>query len=393
MSDADGPQYPCANVVFVVELEQDMGRSEVEIVENEERKFLYWRYKASVALVTSMHEGGTAPTTWDCPHSSSLHSDCGGRAAREARCGRQSTTRPQKLDTTEVSQYKKGSVAFPRARSPLTWSWNPVRAGEMQTRAAQCENVSSHVGGASVTDVGRPHSVLCSSPHRPPMCASLSLSLRGDTQLHGDAGKRRWNSSSNLCSKAAASSVASVVPNDGARLPKTTLAPSAGRSSTSLGKGVLPSKSGCCPLETETGITIRRPKALVDDRFGRLNTLQDLLRIELEREAFEDWRVLRDEFVRIGCKQMEGKPLRRTLRYGAGNVEGLVRVTATRFSWEREKRWQERRFQALELCNPRSDKAGLHAVAQQCPPPKTPFKPNERMRGSTRIYMCTGAWK
>ncbi|RNF11820.1 putative ATP-dependent DEAD/H RNA helicase [Trypanosoma rangeli] len=364
MCDADGQQCPSANVIFVVELEQDMSRSEVEIVEDEERKFLYWKYKASIALVTSMHEGTSVPTAWDCLDNSSPHGDSGGHAALEEWWERRSTAHPYKTNTAVMPQCKKESVTFHRSRSPLTWIWNPVRAGEAETRATQPVSGTFHVGGAPVTDVGRPCSGLCTPLQERPMCTSLLLSLRDDRRLHGDGRKRRWNSSSNLCSKAAASSFAAVAPKDVARFPKKALTPPVGRSQSSLGRGGLSSRREYRPLEKEMGITVRRPKTLVDNRFGRLNMLQELLRMELERETFEDWQVLRDEFIRIGCKQMEEKPLRRALRHVAGKVEGRVRAAAMKFTWEREKRRQERRFQALELYTSHSETVRSGAIAR-----------------------------
>ncbi|RNC50377.1 putative ATP-dependent DEAD/H RNA helicase, partial [Trypanosoma cruzi] len=51
MSDTDGPREPSESVAFVVELEQDMGRTEIEIVEKEERKNIMCRYKDAVSLL------------------------------------------------------------------------------------------------------------------------------------------------------------------------------------------------------------------------------------------------------------------------------------------------------------------------------------------------------
>ncbi|RNC41933.1 putative ATP-dependent DEAD/H RNA helicase, partial [Trypanosoma cruzi] len=164
--------------------------------------------------------------------------------------------------------------------------------------------------------------------------------------------------------KAGASRSVSLAPNDLVRLQKKTVPHPLVRSQHSVGSQCFPSRREYHSLNTQTDFSIRLPKALIDDRFRRLNILQDLLRMELEREAIEDWQVLRDEFIRLGCKPMEVKQLGRNLRCEAGDLEGRAGATVEISNWEREKRRQERRFWALELHNQQVDTVGSSSTVR-----------------------------
>ncbi|EKF27760.1 ATP-dependent DEAD/H RNA helicase, putative [Trypanosoma cruzi marinkellei] len=354
MSDTDGPRQPSESLAFLVELEQDMGRTEIEIVEKEERKILLCCYKDAVAHVTSTQKCIHAPTCCGCLNNSSWNIDSGGKE----RWGRRSNMRPHAIDATEKQQRKEESMAFSVRVPPLVWPWNPLRAGAMRTSATQSENDFSHIARTPAAKSGKRHGVRCSSANEHLTCGSLSVSLCGDKRLHEDGKKQRWNSSSNLCSKAGASRSASLASNDLVRLQKMTVSHPLVRSQPSVGSQGLLSRRECHSLNTQTDFSIKLPKALIEDRFRRLNTLQDLLRMELEREAFEDWQVLRDEFIRLSCKPMELKQLGHTLRCEADNLEGHAGATVEISSWEREKRRQERRFWALELHNSQVNTVG-----------------------------------
>ncbi|EKF99125.1 hypothetical protein TCSYLVIO_009969 [Trypanosoma cruzi] len=336
MSDTDGPRESSESVAFVVELEQDMGRTEIEIVEKEERKNIVCRYKDAVSLLTSAKKCIHALTCCGCPNSSSWKTDSGGRAAFRERWGRWSNMRPYAMDATDMQQRKEGSMAFSLSVPPLVWPWNPLRASALQKSATRSENGFSHISRTPAAEARRCHGGLFSAASERLTCGSLSVSLRGDKQLHEDGKKRRWNSSSNLCSKAGASRSVSLAPNDLVRLQKKTVSHPLVRSQHSVGSQGFPSRREYHSLNTQTDFSIRLPKALIDDRFRRLNTLQDLLRMELEREALEDWQILRDEFIRLGCKPMEVKQLGRNLRCEAGDLEGRAGATV-KFPVGREK--------------------------------------------------------
>ncbi|KEG06375.1 putative ATP-dependent DEAD/H RNA helicase [Trypanosoma grayi] len=383
MSESDEPRQPSVAVAFMVELEQEMSRTEVEVVENEERKLLYRRYKAVVAVVVAKQTTSVATPNHDgC---SEVTSPCGnGPVELSVAVGeRRSATRPYRAETDLRERQppsegpKEESLLMPcRSSSPLTW-WDGVHNEETHLSSCRnrCSSTCSKMTGGTTSHRSNG---LYTSPGRKAICCSVSLSVCGGRKNRGGDERRRWDSSSNLHSKAAATRCVSPSVNDPLGLNKRVFRAKARRQHPTAMLHHLESEEKS-HLEISASVSasaampvsaIPRPAALITARFRRLYLLQKLLRVELEREAMEDWQVLRDEFVWVGRKLMEAAAsgpsgLRYSVLHSVCKKDARCKATAASeaYSWEREKRRQERRFQSPDFYSPHNGRVTWRAAA------------------------------
>ncbi|KAH9582126.1 hypothetical protein LSM04_005693 [Trypanosoma melophagium] len=362
MSSGTGEPQPISTAVAcMLDMENEMGRTEVEIVENEERKKLYRMYKSSTAL--AVKEGLTREH-----YSAGLntsHSSCRNESSHKA---------GNIIIDTPVEQYVRENESPQLSCSPMKW-WDGIIDGKTNfLENSNNENISSNYKGGKSNfshRVSQRPSVLispsfgnCDSlPNEWPACNGVSPSFcrDRDKQLNRKSGRTKWNISTNIHSKPAAFHTPPKVSSDSHFLRAKKFF--RGRNLQQSSIRTIPRADIGEPRSSEIDFVIIPPPALVLERLKRLILLEKLLRVELEREALEDWYILRGEFVGMGSKLVEKVLLglsssARDERQGIckfGIYSKTVIPSSFSYNWERAKRRQEKRFTSTKLYGLQND--------------------------------------
>ncbi|ORC93141.1 putative ATP-dependent DEAD/H RNA helicase [Trypanosoma theileri] len=362
MSSGTGePQTISAALTCMLEIEHEMGRTEVEIVENEERKKLYRMYKSSTAV--AVKERLTHEYTSVIVNTS--HYSCYNDSPHKV--GNITTN-------TSMEQYVMEDEIPQRSCSPMKW-WkdtvdDKIGFSENSNIGSMNSNYNSKISNYSSRFSRRP-SVLVSPSFSAcdslqmewPACKEISPSFcrHKDKQPNEKSGRTRWNISTNIHSKPTAFRTSTTVSSDSHLV----------RPKTFFRGGKLPHSSTRITPRADVGehrssklsFVIHPPPGLVLERLKRLQWRENLLRIELEREALEDWYILRGEFIGMGSKLVEKVLLgfsssvrdeqRSVCKLGIYSKPAIP--ISFSYDWERAKRRQEKRFISTELYGLRTD--------------------------------------